>query len=147
MSGRSQVGGEYRRGGFTTWELDLWGRIRNLEDAALQSLAGFRRGPPGRPFGADRPGGRRLSWPARSTNAWRSPGKPSRPARESYRIFRRRVEVGSTSKLDLTQVQTLLNQAQALLTQLEQARTTQPHALALLVVALIPARCPPRHLR
>jgi outer membrane protein TolC len=49
---------------------------------------------------------------------------------ESYRIFRRRVEVGSTSKLDLTQVQTLLNQAQALLTQLEQARTTQLHALA-----------------
>ena len=38
MSGRSQVGGEYRAEvGLTTWELDLWGRIRNLEDAALQT--------------------------------------------------------------------------------------------------------------
>ncbi len=55
--------------------------------------------------------------------------------RESPITFRRRVEVGSTSKLDLTQVQTLLNQAQALLTQLEQARATQLHALALLVGA------------
>ena len=37
MSGRSQVGGEYRAEvGLSTWELDLWGRVRNLEDAALQ---------------------------------------------------------------------------------------------------------------
>jgi multidrug efflux system outer membrane protein len=136
MSGRSQVGGEYRAEvGLSTWELDLWGRVRNLEDAALQSwlasdaarqavhLALIAQVADG--YLGLREIDERVAI-ARQTVATRE---------ESYRIFRRRVEVGSTSKLDLTQVQTLLNQAQALLTQLEQARATQLHALALLVGA------------
>jgi NodT family efflux transporter outer membrane factor (OMF) lipoprotein len=52
---------------------------------------------------------------------------------ESYRIFQRRYEVGSTARLDVTQVQTLLTQAQSLLAQLEQQRATQINALRLLV--------------
>ncbi len=52
---------------------------------------------------------------------------------ESFRIFKRRFEVGSTSKLDLTQVETLLWQAQSLSAQLEQQRAAQAHALTLLV--------------
>ena len=52
---------------------------------------------------------------------------------ESYRIFSRRHEVGATSKLELTQVQTLLTQAQALLAQLELARAHQLHALGQLL--------------
>lgn len=136
MSGRSQVGGEYRAEvGLSTWELDLWGRVRNLEDAALQRwlasdaarqavhLALIAQVADG--YLGLREIDERVAI-ARQTVATRE---------ESYRIFRRRVEVGSTSKLDLTQVQTLLNQAQALLTQLEQARATQLHALALLVGA------------
>ena len=146
MSGRSQVGGEYRAEvGLTTWELDLWGRIRNLEDAALQTwlasdaarqavhLALIAQVADG--YLGLREIDERVAI-ARQTVTTRE---------ESYRIFRRRVEVGSTSKLDLTQVQTLLNQAQALLTQLEQARTTQLHALALLVGAdpgPLPAKAP-----
>lgn len=54
---------------------------------------------------------------------------------ESLRIFRRRFEVGSTSRLDLTQVETLFRQAQALDAQLEQERAIQAHALVLLVGA------------
>ena len=54
---------------------------------------------------------------------------------ESLRIFTRRVEVGSTSRLNLTQVQTLLTQAQALGMQLEQERAAQSHALTLLLGA------------
>ncbi|MEG1328412.1 MAG: efflux transporter outer membrane subunit, partial [Janthinobacterium sp.] len=52
---------------------------------------------------------------------------------ESLRIFTRRFEVGSISKLDLTQVETLLSQALSLSAQLEQARAVQAHALAQLV--------------
>jgi hypothetical protein len=52
---------------------------------------------------------------------------------ETLRIFRRRVEVGSTSRFDLMQVQTLLNQAQSLSAQLQQTRAAQSHALTLLV--------------
>ncbi len=146
MSGRSQVGGEYRAEvGLNTWELDLWGRIRNLEDAALQTwlasdaarqaihLTLISQVADG--YLGLREIDERVAI-ARQTVTTRE---------ESYRIFRRRVEVGSTSKLDLTQVQTLLYQAQALSTQLEQARAAQLHALALLVGAdpgPLPARAP-----
>ena len=54
---------------------------------------------------------------------------------DSFRIFSRRLEVGSASRLELTQVHTLLSQAQILLSQLEQARAAQTHALALLLGA------------
>jgi multidrug efflux system outer membrane protein len=52
---------------------------------------------------------------------------------ESFRIFTRRFEVGSTSRLDLTQVESLLRQAEALGAQLEQTRAVQAHALTLLM--------------
>ncbi|MCE0734086.1 efflux transporter outer membrane subunit [Halomonas sp. G15] len=136
MLGRTQVGGEYRAEvGLTTWELDLWGRVRNLEDAALQTwlasdaarqavhLALIAQVADG--YLGLREIDERVAI-ARQTLATRE---------ESYRIFRRRVEVGSTSRLDLTQVQTLLYQAQALLAQLEQARAKQLHALTMLVGA------------
>ncbi|MGO1254216.1 MAG: TolC family protein, partial [Alcaligenes aquatilis] len=36
-SGQAVTGGDYRaQVGLTSWELDLWGRVRSLEDAALQ---------------------------------------------------------------------------------------------------------------
>ena len=103
MSARSLVGGEYRAEvGLTTWELDLWGRIRNLEDAALQTwlasdaarqavhLALIAQVADG--YLGLREIDERVAI-ARQTVTTRE---------ESYRIFRRRVEVGSTSKLDLT---------------------------------------------
>src|SRR5690606_29006948 len=54
---------------------------------------------------------------------------------ESARIFRRRYELGSSSKLELMQVEQLLIQAQTLGAQLEQARESNRHALDLLVGA------------
>src|SRR5690606_35803917 len=136
MSGRSQVGGEYRAEvGLSTWELDLWGRVRNLEDAALQTwlatdaariavrLALIAQVADG--YLGLREIDERVAI-ARQTVATRE---------ESYRIFQRRFEVGATSKLDLAQVQILLTQAQVLLAQLEQARAAQLHALAVLVGA------------
>jgi multidrug efflux system outer membrane protein len=50
-------------------------------------------------------------------------------------MMSRRANVGSASQLQLTQVETLLIQARALVLQLEQDRDTQQHALALLVGA------------
>ncbi|MFA5494539.1 MAG: efflux transporter outer membrane subunit [Porticoccaceae bacterium] len=146
LSGQSVVSGEYRAEvGLSSWELDLWGRVRNLEDAALQSwlatdaarqavhLALVAQVADG--YLGLREIDERVTI-ARQTVTTRE---------ESYRIFQRRHEVGSTSKLDLTQVQTLLTQAQALLAQLEQARASQFHALALLVGAdpgPLPAKAP-----
>ncbi|THF61700.1 efflux transporter outer membrane subunit [Pseudothauera rhizosphaerae] len=134
VSGDSVVGGEYRAEvGLSTWELDLWGRVRSLETSALQAwlatdaarqavrvalIAQVADG-----YLGLRELDERVAI-ARQTVASRE---------ESYRIFRRRFEVGATSKLELVQVQTLLTQAQSLHAQLAQARASQFHALVQLV--------------
>lgn len=97
--------------GLASWEIDFWGRVRSLNDAALREL------------------GERLEL-AHQAIASRQ---------ESLRIFQRRLDVGSASRLNLTQVQTLLTQAQALGAQLEQARAQQANALALLGEAPVAA--------
>ncbi|GKT02105.1 hypothetical protein AVKW3434_21970 [Acidovorax sp. SUPP3434] len=64
---------------------------------------------------------------------------------ESFRIFRRRNAVGSSSRLELTQVQTLLYQARSMGAQLEQQRAAQAQALVLLVGVPLDLSEPPRH--
>ena len=135
-SGRSQVGSEYRAEvGLSSWELDLWGRVRDLETAALQNwlatdaaqqavyLALIAQVAEG--YLGLRELDERVAI-AQQTVTTRE---------ESYRIFQRRHALGATSKLDLMQVQTLLNQAQMLHAQLQQARASQLHALAILLGA------------
>ncbi len=119
LSGRSVVSGEYRAEvGFSSWELDLWGRVRSLKDAALQTWLASDAGRHAVQTAliaqvADgylglRELDERVAI-ARETLATRQ---------ESFRIFTRREAVGASSRLQLAQVQTLLTQAQALLAQL-----------------------------
>ncbi|MBW0451190.1 efflux transporter outer membrane subunit [Paraburkholderia phenoliruptrix] len=125
----------------SNWELDFWGRVRNLKDAALEQYLASDAARRAATLGvianvADnylllRELDERISV-ARETIASRS---------DSLRIFRRRFEVGAISKLDLRQSEILLQQAQVLVAQLEQSRATQAHALAVLVGA--PARLQP----
>lgn len=132
--GVPQVGGEYRAEvGLSSWELDLWGRIRSLNRSALESwlatdaahqavrIALITQVADG--YLGLRELDDRVAI-AQQTVASRQ---------ESYRIFERRYQVGSTSKLALTQVQTLLNQAKSLQVQLAKQRANQYHALAQLL--------------
>lgn len=134
MTGQSQIASQYQVGvGLAVWELDFWGRVRNLKDAALETylatdearraisvslIAQVADG-----YLALRELDERIAL-ARQTIASRE---------ESFRIFNRRYEVGSIARMDLVQVETLLHQAQTLAAQLKQARAAQAHALALLV--------------
>lgn len=134
LSNREQVGGEYRAEvGLSSWELDLWGRVRNLEESALQSWLATdaaRQAVQVALVGQVADGYLGLrELQERTENARRTVASRE----ESYRIFNRRYEVGSTSKLELTQVQTLLTQAQSLHAELEQARETQVNALRQLI--------------
>jgi len=117
------------------WELDFWGRVRNLKDAALdQFLASdaARRAVT-------------VSLVAQVADGYftltelderiRITRDTIRTREESLRLFKRRFEVGTTTRLDVAQVETLLTQAQSLGAQLEQARASQVHALTLLVGA------------
>jgi multidrug efflux system outer membrane protein len=115
------------------WELDFWGRVRNLKDSALEQFLATdsaRRAVT-------------VSLVAQVADGYftlrelderiRITGDTVRTREASLRIFRRRFDVGTTTRLDVAQVETLLTQAQTLGAQLEQARAAQAHALTLLV--------------
>jgi len=119
--------------GANAWEIDFWGRVQSLQDAALQSYLASDEA-------------RRaltLSLVAQVADGYLTLrelderlvlARRSIVSREeSLRIFTRRFEVGAISRLDLTQVQTLSAQARALGAQLEQQRAAQAHALAQLI--------------
>lgn len=133
--------------GFTSWEIDLWGRVRALNDAAIQAYL--------RTDAARR--AVQVSLVAQVANNYLSlreiderialARQAVRSRADSLRIFRRRLELGAASRLEFTQVELLLQQAETLVTQLEQARATQAHALAILVgqpAAIAPEPAGPR---
>ncbi|WP_332851738.1 efflux transporter outer membrane subunit [Duganella sp. S19_KUP01_CR8] len=134
LTRHEMITSQYQAGiGVSAWEIDLWGRLASLRDAALQdylasdaarraiTMALITHVAEG--YFDLREIDQRIAL-ARRTLATRQ---------ESYRIYSRRVAVGSTSRLNLTQVETLLLQAQALTSQLEQERERKRHALQLLV--------------
>ena len=137
-TGKMLIASQYQVGlGISGWELDFWGRVRSLKDAALENYLATDASRRAVTLGL-------VTQVANSYLTLRefderiALAKQNIASREeSFRIFTRRVEVGSTSRLDLTQVQTLLTQAQALGAQLEQARAAQFNALTLLVGAPI----------
>lgn len=117
----------------STWELDFWGRVRSLKDAALESYLGSEEAKRAvyisliaqvaNNYLLQRELDERLVT-ARQTLASRE---------ESYRIIRRRYEVGSASKLDATQSELLLNQARVELAILERQLEQSHNALVLLL--------------
>lgn len=134
LTGRPLLLNEYQVGlGVTNWELDFWGRVRNLKDAALENFLASDASRQAftislisdvaNTYLTLRELDERLLI-AKKTIATRS---------ESFRIFKRRFEVGAISKLELNQIEILLAQAQTLEYQLQQSRATQLNALTLLV--------------
>lgn len=138
LTGKHLLGNQYQVAlGMSTWELDFWGRVRSLKDAALESYLASDEA-------------RRavsISLVAQVANAYLSlrelderlvlARETTASRAESLRIFRRRVEVGANSRLDLSLVETLWLQAKTLAAQLEQARAVQANALILLVGAAV----------
>lgn len=115
------------------WELDFWGKLRNLNEAGRQRFLATEEARRAVAIGLiaqvangyllEREYGDRIAF-ANQTVATRQ---------ESYRIMRRRFEVGYGNNLEAQQARMLLNQAQASLEGLVQERGTNRNALALLV--------------
>lgn len=132
--GRAVTGNQFQAGvGMNNWEIDFWGRIASLDEAALQSFLATdaaRRAAT-------------IALVARVADAWlgvRELDERLRLAQaskssqcESLRIFTRRLEVGSASRLELAQVETLLTQAESLVAQIQRQRDAQRLALGILV--------------
>lgn len=123
--------------GMASWEIDFWGRVSSLKDAALDS---FLATDAARRAVA-------IELVAQVANSYLIlcelderillAHQTIASRTETLRIFSRRFSLGATSRLNLTQVETLLIQSQILGAQLEQSRETQAHALTLLVGAPI----------
>ena len=138
--GRAIINSEYRvELGAAAWELDFWGRVRSLQEAALQQWLAQRE--------VQRAAEQALiTQAARGWLALCSVDERLAIARDtvasrqqSQHMFRRRVEEGAAARLDLLQVQSLLTQAQTLLAQLERERAGTLNALRLLVGGELPA--------
>jgi multidrug efflux system outer membrane protein len=144
LTGQPLTASQYQVGlNSAAWELDFWGRVRNLKDAALENYLATdesRRAATVSLIADVADSYLRL----RELDERITLARRTIATREgSFRIFKRRFEVGAISRLDLTQVETLLMQAQSLAAQLEQERAAEAHFLTLLVgasVDLVPAR-------
>ena len=116
-----------------SWEVDLWGRVRNLDAAALDTWMATQEG-------------RRsvtLSLIAEVANTWLTgrelderialAERTVASRQDSARIARRRFEVGAAARIDQTQADTLLGEAESASIALKQQRDVVRHALAVLV--------------
>lgn len=119
--------------GISSWEIDFWGRVASLDEAALQSFLSTDAA-------------RRATTVvlvAQVADLWlglheleerlRLAQANETNQRESWRIFTRRFTVGSASRLELTQVETLLTEAESLVTQLRRQQEAQRLALSILI--------------
>jgi multidrug efflux system outer membrane protein len=140
LTRHTSYGTQYQAGlGIASWELDFWGRMASLEEAALQQYFASVEVRQAATLSL-------IAQVAQTHLLLQELDERLRLARrtvasraESRRIVARRVEVGAASRLSLTQVDTLLNQAEVLAAQLEQARAQQAHAMRLLTGETEPA--------
>lgn len=136
FTGQALTGSQFNIGvGVASWEVDLWGRLQNLQDAALENFLATEAGRRAVVVNlvSEVANGYLLLCETDERLALARRFTDSRA--QSLRIFVRRMEEGATSRLNVTQVETLLMQARALGVQLEQSREAQAHALTLLVGA------------
>lgn len=146
-SGRARITEQYNVGlGVSSYELDLFGRVRSLKDQALEQYLATE----------DARRAAQISLVAEVANAWltlaadRERLKLARETlasqQESYQLIQRRFEAGASSQLDLSQARTRVEAARgdsALYT----ARAAQSeNALNLLVGKTVPAELLPNEL-
>lgn len=144
MSGEPAISRQYSANlGFASYELDFFGRVRSLEEQALQVYLGTEE--------ARRSA--QVSLVAEVAKAWlRLAADRERLAlarstletrQQSVTLVRRSLELGAVSALDLNQAETLLQTARADAARYAALVAQDENALALLVGAAVPASLQP----
>ncbi|NKF20820.1 AdeC/AdeK/OprM family multidrug efflux complex outer membrane factor [Solimonas marina] len=143
-TGDSYVARSYNVGvGITSYELDLFGRVRSLKREALEqylSLAETQRST-------------QISLVAQVANAYltllsdeellRVTQETLKSQQSSYDLSKQRFDAGAASALDLRQAQTTLETARANLAQYQRQVAMDRNALSVLVGGPLPAQMPP----
>ncbi|HVO18508.1 MAG TPA: efflux transporter outer membrane subunit [Anaeromyxobacter sp.] len=129
--------------GVTAWELDLWGRVRSLKEAALQSWFST----------VEAQRAAHLSLVAETASLYLATRALDEEVdltrrtlslvQSSYDLTRRRYEVGQVSELDLRTAEVQVETARVNLAALSQQRALLGDALVLLVGAPLPDDLPP----
>jgi multidrug efflux system outer membrane protein len=139
----SSISSSYQAGiGLTTFEIDLFGRLRNLSEAAYQQYLSTEQaqksvqitlvGSVAQSYFNLRAAEVQLELTQRTLAS----------RQESYNLVKRRFDGGVASELDLNQSKTLLDTASSDLAQLARARAQALNALVLLVGAPLPEDLP-----
>ncbi|PPA75022.1 multidrug transporter [Achromobacter spanius] len=140
----SSISSSYQAGiGLTTFEIDLFGRLRNLSEAAYQQYLSTEQaqktvqitlvGSVAQSYFNYRAAEVQLDLTQRTLAS----------RQESYDLVKRRFDGGVASELDLNQSKSLLDTASSDLAQLARARAQALNAMVLLVGAPLPADLPP----
>jgi multidrug efflux system outer membrane protein len=125
--------------GFSSWELDLFGRIRNLKDAALeQYLASEQARASAQIALVTAVANTYLALAADRENLKLSQSTLE-TQQETYGMIRRRAEVGASSDLDLRQAQTRVDAARVDIARYTSQVALDENALTLLVGSPVPA--------
>ena len=125
--------------GVSAWEIDLFGRIRNLSDAALEQYFATEQARAGAQIAlVAEVAGVYLTLAADRENLELA-RSTLETQQETYEMIRRRAEVGASSDLDLRQAQTRVEAARADIARYTSQAALDENALALLVGAPVPA--------
>ena len=133
LLGSSVAEGNVASVGFSSWELDLWGRVRNLKRAALQNYLATSEAQRAVQISLIEQVANQYLTLCETDERIALTELTIQSRADSFHLFKRRLDVGSISRLQLTQVETLLVQAQAIGAQLKQQRAAQAHALQVLL--------------
>ncbi len=134
MTGQSMISEHYSVGiGLNQWELDFWGRVRSLNEAALQQFFASQ-------WNQQAVRNSIIQQTVQTYLALSELAKRQYFAQRSVqnyqnwvRIFKRRYEVGASSKVEYVQSQTLLTSGQALVAQLTSQQAQAANFLTQLV--------------
>jgi len=132
--------------GVSSWEIDLFGRIRNLKDAALEQYLATEQAR----------ASAQMALVAAVANTWLTLAADREnldlarstleTQQETYEMIRRRAEVGASSDLDLRQAQTRVDAARVDIARYTSQVALDENALALLVGSPVPPELLPEAL-
>ncbi len=139
-SGRSETVEQYRANlGIASWEIDFFGRIRSLEQSALEEYLATEQARRGAQILLVSEVAYAYLILAADRDNLRLAQSTLEAQQASYNLIRRRFEVGIVPELDLRQVQTRVDSARVDVARFTEQAAKDENALNLLVGAPVPA--------
>jgi multidrug efflux system outer membrane protein len=124
--------------GVSSWELDLFGRIRNLKDAALEQYLATEQARASAQIALVAAVANTYLTLAADRENFKLAQSTLETQRETYEMIRRRAEVGASSDLDLRQAQTRVDAARVDIARYTSQVALDENALTLLVGSPVP---------